>query len=210
MVDQVLAEQNTLEAENKPEVKSNRRRNNRRTRTPKQENENKNNSTSEEPKRREQRSRQRAPRVRAEGDNGVREKADFTDGILRLKVSSSRPRTIYTRLVRLMLAGYDGMGNVLETTKPIYRIEVSALGNAIGSAIFVADNLIKGNVCKQVSMSADFVNVDAETSEDSKSKGAPRLLISLEKLASWDSAADDVLQKTRVFRSKVLGLPEDA
>ena len=210
MVDPVITEQNTIDVENKPDVKSNRRRNVRRTRNPKDLADKTNISESEEPKRREQ--RKRAPRVRTEGENVVREKADFTDGILRLKISSSRPRTIYTRLVRLMLAGYDGMGNPLETTVPISRIEVSALGNAIGSAIFVADNLVKANVCKQVSMSADFVNVDAEESvEEGKiSRGAPRMLISLEKLDSWDFNTDDVLQKTRVFRSKVLGLPEDA
>ena len=207
MVDPVLAEQNAVDIENKPDVKSNRRRSNR-ARTPKVDGENSKNVEVNTP--RENRRKPRAPRVRTEGENIVREKADFTDGTLRLKISSSRPRTIYTRLVRLMLAGYDGMGNPLETTNPIKRIEVSALGNAIGSAIFVADNLIKGNVAKQVSMSADFVNVDGDDEEASKFKGSPRLLISLERLSTWDSSTDDVLQKTRVFRTKVLGLPEEA
>ena len=112
-----------------------------------------------------------------------------------------------------MLAGYDGMGNPLEITQPIQRIEVSALGNAIGSAIFVADNLIKGSVVEQVSMSADFVNVDGDdvtTTEENKFKGSPRLLISLKRLSTWDSKNDEVLQKTKVFRSKVLGLPEES
>ena len=217
MVDQTLAEQNAIEVEAKPEVKSTRRRNNRnKSRRNAKENSGAVAGTPTEGEaaqnpRGERRVRQRAPRVRTEGDE-VREKADYTDGILRLKISNSRPRTVYTRLVRLMLAGYDGAGNVLETSVPIHTIEVSALGNAIGSAIFVADNLIKANVVEQTSIAADFVAVDGDQVapvEENKFKGSPRLLITLKRVASWEAKDDEVLQKTRVYRTKVLGLEEE-
>ena len=215
MVDTVLSEQNNLDVDAKQGVKSNRRRTNRRPRNQKentapvdgqrQSREDGENST-RQPRFRNQ--RQRAPRVAENGDE-VKEKADYTDGILRLKISNARPRTVYTRLVRLMLAGFDGTGNALQTQKPIEKIEVSALGNAIASAIFVVDNLIKGNVVEQSSMTADFMSV-GEPSSEGRTRGTARLLVDLKKVSSWNPKEDDVLQKTRVFRTKVLGLPEDA
>jgi hypothetical protein len=216
MVDPVIGESTPLEVAREERPKSNRRRGNRKNSGTKERtettsdsapavNENKKESPRSAP--RTQR-KPRAPRV--EGDE-TREKADYTDGVLRLKVSSSRPRTVYTRLARLMMAGYDSAGNALEAGQAITRVEVSALGNAIGAAIFVADNLTKGGVVKQVSISADFVNVDGDevTSAENRFKGSARLLLSLEKLESWEPLSDEVLKKTRVFRSKVLGLPEE-
>jgi hypothetical protein len=220
MVDQTLVEQATLDVSAKEDVKTNRRRTNKnRTRRPRKENEapaNESQDTkplNEKPQRQRQRKTvPRAPRVRTEGETVEREKADYTDGILRLKISNARPRTVYTRLVRLMLAGFDGAGNSLEAPQPIHTIEVSALGNAIGSAIYVADNLIKGKVVSQTSMSADYVVVDGNNvaaAEDSKIKGSARLLMTLKREGSWEPTKDEVLNKTRVYRTKVLGLPEE-
>lgn len=215
MVDTVLGEHNALETEDKQGLKSDRRRVNRRNRTQKE-----NSGTADRKAIRADRNeapqsrslnrnpRNKAPRtVDANGD--IKEKADYTDGILRLKISNARPRTVYTRLVRLMLAGFDGSGNPLETSKPIEKIEVSALGNAIVSAIFVVDNLIKGKVVEQTSMSGDFITVGEQQSE-SRSRGTARLLIDLKRVSDWEAKDDDVLRKTRVYRTKVLGLPEDA
>jgi hypothetical protein len=215
MVDTVLAEQNSLETEDKQTLKSNRRRINRPNRNQKENSapiDRKAGRTerSEIPQSRSQNQnpRNRAPRVgHANGD--IKEKADYTDGILRLKISNARPRTVYTRLVRLMLAGFDGSGNPLQTTKPIEKIEVSALGNAIVSAIFVVDNLIKGKVVEQISMAGDFITVGEQPSEG-RSRGTARLHIDLKRVTGWDAKDDDVLRKTRVYRTKVLGLPEDA
>jgi hypothetical protein len=217
MVDTVLVEQNNLEIDAKDGVKSNRRRRFRRNRNQKENatpteasNEStnvKNNTRQRGPARRS--IKQRAPRVASEGEaKQVREKADYTDGILRLKISNSRPRTVYTRLVRLMLAGYDGAGNALETQKPIDKIEVSALGNAISSAIFVVDNLIKAKVAVQTEMTCDFINMN-EDSTEFRSRGTPRLLVTLARSESWNAREDEVLNKTRVYRTKILGLPED-
>jgi hypothetical protein len=98
----------------------------------------------------------------------------------------------------------------LVTQKPIEKIEVSALGNAIGPAIFVVDNLVKAKVAEQVSIHADYVSLEGETVvSEGKYKGSPRLLISLKKSESWDPKDDEVLQKTRVYRTKVLGLAEE-
>lgn len=216
MVDPVLAEQTNLALEQKHDAKPNRRRENRRNHKLKEnvaQQENKNESSTTKESNRSRKSdrapRQRAPRVSTEGDaTTVKEKADYTDGTLRLKISNARPRTVYTRLVRLMLAGYDGAGNALQTEKQIDTIEVSALGNAIGSAIFVVDNLIKGGVASQSSMSCDYVSFGEETTEG-RARGTPRLLVTLRRVAEWNSKEDEVLKRTRVFRSKVLGLPED-
>jgi hypothetical protein len=110
-----------------------------------------------------------------------------------------------------MLAGFDSAGNSLVTSKPIERVEVSALGNAIGPAIFVVDNLVKAKVAEQVSIHADYVSMEGETVvNEGRYKGSPRLLISLKKSASWSPKDDEVLQKTRVYRTKVLGLPDDS
>jgi hypothetical protein len=218
MVDPVLSEQNTIDVQAKPEAKGNRRRTIRRNRKEKKENvvkpEAQVNGEEEKEYRRPQQQRrrqQRAPKVATGESNQVREKADYTDGTLYLKISSNRPRTIYTRLARLMLAGYDGSGNALEgLKKPIEVIEVSALGNAIGSAIFVADNLMKGKVVEQVGASVEFVNFENQSSDESgKIRGSPRLVLTLRKLSNWQANKDEVLNKTRVFRSKVLGLPEE-
>jgi hypothetical protein len=217
MVDTTLTEQNNLEIDAKPIVKNHRRRQTRRNRDQKensspQEARNETSSTKESTRtnrRSDRRPRQRVPKLGNEGDSSAtKEKADYTDGTLRLKISNARPRTVYTRLVRLMLAGFDGAGNALEGGKQIEKIEVSALGNAIGSAIFVIDNLIKGNVVEQASMNCDYVTVGVE-SDEGRSRGTPRLLASLKRVTTWDSKEDDVLRRTRVFRSKVLGLPED-
>lgn len=215
MVDTVLAEQNNIEIENKEGVKSNRRRVNRRAR-PQKENavpeggKSQSNAVrdSSKPRQRVQNPRQRAPKV-GDSNNEIKEKADYTDGVLRLKISNARPRTVYTRLVRLMLAGYDGSGNALQTSKSIDKIEVSALGNAIGSAIFVVDNLIKGKVVEQSSMRGDFIALGEQSSEG-RTRGTARLLVDLKRISDWNPKEDEVLKKTRVYRSKVLGLPEDA
>lgn len=228
MVDPIVGENRAIEVNSEDKPKSERRRNNRRknNRQPKDNSEvnadaSGNVSETQKPFERNPRKFQRkprAPRVAVDGEantesNGVREKADYSDGVLRLKVSSNRPRTVYTRLVRLMLAGYDSAGNTLELSQPIKKVEVSALGNAIGPAIFVADNLIKGGVATQESVTADFVFVDGDnvstTVAENKFKGSPRLVLSLTKIDSWNPMTDEVLNKTRVFRSKVLGLPED-
>jgi hypothetical protein len=108
-----------------------------------------------------------------------------------------------------MLAGYDGAGNALETTKPIDTIEVSALGNAIGSAIFVADNLMKGKVVEQSSVTTDFVSLEGDEEVEGRIRGSPRLRMTLKRLSTWSAQEDEVLRKTRVYRSKVLGLPEE-
>lgn len=216
MVDPVLVEQSNLDLEKKADTKPSRRRENRRNPRKKengtQQDSKIESSTTKDSNRNRQsnrRVRQRAPRVATESDaNNVKEKADYTDGTLRLKISNARPRTVYTRLVRLMLAGYDGAGNALQTEKQIDTIEVSALGNAIGSAIFVVDNLIKGEVASQTSMSGDYVSV-GEESPEGRTRGTPRLLVTLKRVDKWDAKEDEVLKRTRVFRSKVLGLPED-
>ena len=218
MVDPVLSEHNELEIDAKDATKSNPRRRVRRNRnqkenaTPSEGKESTSNIKEGNIQRRPARrsNRPQAPRVAVEGEaKPIREKADYTDGVLRLKISNSRPRTVYTRLVRLMMAGFDGAGNALETEKPIDRVEVSALGNAIGSAIFVVDNLIKGKVAEQTAMTCDFVTMTEESSE-SRSRGTPRLLVTLKRSAAWNAKEDEVLNKTKVYRSKVLGLPEDS
>lgn len=220
MVDPVLSEQAVLDAESNDIAKSGRRRNNRnKNRQLKNEStvtEISQTETRPSPAEREARKnlrrKPRAPRVREETENSTpKEKSDFTDGTLRLKISNSRPRTVYTRLVRLMLAGFDSAGNTLETQKPIEVVEVSALGNAIGPAIFVVDNLVKAKVAEQVSINADFVAVEGETVvSEGRNKGSPRLQITLKKSTSWNPKDDEVLQKTRVYRTKVLGLPEES
>ena len=219
MVDPVLGEQNSVDVEVKVDDKSNRRRVVRKPRKPKKDTiqgvevqkvaEEKQESNNRRLQQR--RPKQRAPRVGTSENNEVRERADYTDGTLHLKISSTRPRTIYTRLARLMLAGYDGSGNVLEgLKKPIDVVEVSALGNAITSAIFVADNLIKAQVVEQVDARVDFVNFDNTDSSNERTRGSARLVLTLRRLESWDAKKDEVLNKTRVFRTKVLGLPDQS
>ena len=218
MVDPVLTEQKNIDVKVDTNAKSERRRRVRRQPKRNKENVPKADAPLTEQKQKSDRKparparRQRAPRVATEGAQVEKEKADYTDGTLRLKISLNRPRTAYTRLVRLMLAGYDGAGNPLEgLKKPIDTVEVSALGNAIGSAIFVADNLMKGEVLEQSAAVVDYVNFESsETESDKPQRGSPRIVLTLRRLASWAPKEDEVLKKTRVFRTKVLGLPEDA
>ena len=218
MVDPVLAEQKNIEVEAQTNVKGDRRRRVRPQRKGNKENEQKADAPISEktqqtrPSTRTAR-KQRAPRVATDAAQQEKEKADYTDGTLRLKISLNRPRTAYTRLVRLMLAGYDGAGNPLEgLKKPIDTVEVSALGNAIGSAIFVADNLMKGKVLEQSDALVDYVSFEKsdDTESDRHARGSPRLLLTLRRVPAWVPKEDEVLKKTKVFRSKVLGLPEDA
>jgi len=218
MVDPVLSEQKNIDVKVDTNAKSDRRRRVRRQRKGNKENVPKADAPLSEQKSKSENKntrsarRQRAPRVASERTQQEKEKADYTDGTLRLKISLNRPRTAYTRLVRLMLAGYDGAGNPLEgLKKPIETVEVSALGNAIGSAIFVADNLMKGRVLEQSKAVVDYVNFESsETEADKPPRGSPRMVLTLRRLASWVPKEDEVLKKTKVFRTKVLGLPEDA
>jgi hypothetical protein len=218
MVDPVLTEQKNIDVKVDTNNKSDKKRRVRRQRKGNRENVPKADAPiGEQRTQRDQNGarparRQRAPRVANDSGPQEKEKADYTDGTLRLKISLNRPRTAYTRLVRLMLAGYDGAGNALEgLKKPIDTVEVSALGNAIGSAIFVADNLMKGKVLVQSQALVDYVNFESsETEEDRPPRGSPRILLTLSRLPSWAPKEDEVLKKTKVFRTKVLGLPEDA
>jgi hypothetical protein len=218
MVDPVLIEQKNIDVKVDINAKSDRKRRVRRQRKGNKENVPRADApigeqkAKSEPRGTRPARRQRAPRVANESATQEKEKADYTDGTLRLKISLNRPRTAYTRLVRLMLAGYDGAGNPLEgLKKPIDTVEVSALGNAIGSAIFVADNLMKGKVLVQSKAAVDYVSFESsETEADRPARGSPRILLTLSRLSSWVPKEDEVLKKTKVFRTKVLGLPEDA
>jgi hypothetical protein len=221
MVDPTLTEQKPIDIERKVNAKSNRRRNNRdRNRRPKENVEPANVAEKPEartakprPSRRRKVNRS-APEVRDDDADAKisRERADYSDGILRLKISNARPRTVYTRLLRLMLAGYDGAGLPLLSVDSIHTVEISALGNAIGSAIYVADNLTRAKVVTQSALSVDFVVVDGERvspAQNGNFRGAPRLLMTLKRHEGWIAAKDEVLNKTRVYRAKVLGLPEE-
>ena len=221
MVDPTLTEQKPIDVESKVDIKSNRRRNNRNKNRRHKENTEPANvaeKTQVRPPRarqaRTKNAKRSAPQIREEADAKIiRERADYSDGILRLKISNSRPKTVYTRLLRLMLAGYDGQGNPLQSVDSIHTVEISALGNAIGSAIYVADNLTRANIVTQTALSVDFVVVDGERvipAQNGNFRGAPRLLMTLKRQDGWIAAKDEVLNKTRVYRTKVLGLPEEA
>jgi len=152
---------------------------------------------------------QRAPRVEEkleDGQEAPERKSDLSksieNGTGKLKISNARPRVAYTRLCRLMLAGLDGSGEKLKIEGSVERVELAALGAAIGSAIFIGDSLTKGGVCEYDSVSTEYLDIGA--TKDGRVRKAPRIIIVLKKLDSWNPEEDQVLKGSRVFRKKVL------
>jgi len=113
------------------------------------------------------------------------------DGLLEMRVSNAKPRVAYCRIIRLYLSGLDSSANELQTPE-VKQVKLTALGGAIGSAIFISDELIKSNVCRSVSVETEFAEVET--------KKAPKITLLLEKLPTWVSTEDAVLQKDRAYR----------
>lgn len=131
---------------------------------------------------------------------------DGADGIMKLKISNARPRIVYTRLARLFLAGFDNKGDALDTIQPVDKVEIAALGAAVTSAIYIADNLTKNNVCETVSVFTEFLPIEHA---DGVTRGSPRIVILLKKAEGWNAQEDTLLKKSRVYRQKVLNMEED-
>jgi hypothetical protein len=131
-----------------------------------------------------------APEVVAEPKE-PREPLRPVDGRLEMRVSLAKPRTAYCRIVRLYLSGVDSSGRKIENGE-VNRVQLTALGSAIGSAIFISDDLVKNNVCRSVSVETEFAQVE--------SRKAAKITINLEKLPTWVAAQDEVLLKDQAHR----------
>ena len=140
-----------------------------------------------------------APEVATE-PREPREPLKPVDGLLELRVSNLKPRIAYCRIARLYLSGADSAGNKLETGD-VNKIKLTALGGAIGTAIYVSDDLVKSQVCVSASVETEFAEVEG--------RKAPKITIVLARSPSWVPADDAVLQKDRVYR-KAKGLAEPA
>ena len=131
-----------------------------------------------------------APEVSTE-PREPREPIQPVDGLLEIRVSNSKPRSVYGRVVRLYLAGFDPAGRKLDT-EAVTKVKLTALGGAIGQAIYVCDELVKGKVCSSASVETEFAEVDG--------RKAPKITMHLERSASWTASEDAVLQKDKVYR----------
>jgi hypothetical protein len=140
-----------------------------------------------------------APEVAAE-PREPREPIQPVDGLLELRISNAKPRGAYGRIIRLYLSGVDSAGRKLETGE-VQRVQLTALGGAIGSAIYISDELVKGNVCSSASVETEFAQVEA--------RKAPKITIVLERLSSWVSTEDAVLQKDKAYRKSQGEEPSD-
>jgi hypothetical protein len=129
-----------------------------------------------------------------------------SNGVARFKVSAATPRTAYCHLGRLFLAGFDNQGNPLAPQNRVHTVELTALGSAIATVIYVADNLVKGGVATYASTETEFL--DGEDKDLSRRSG-PRITILLTKKANWDYKADEQLMQSKIYRKNVLKQPVD-
>lgn len=146
--------------------------------------------------------RKRAPVVVDRSDRKQTEVGDIVShGVARFKVSSATPRNAYCHLARLFLAGFDNAGNVLSGANKVQRVQLTALGSAITSVIYVADNLVKGGAAMYESTETEFL--DGEDKDLSRKSG-PRIVITLTRNPAWDYKTDEVLKKSKTYRKNVL------
>jgi hypothetical protein len=138
-------------------------------------------------------------------DRSERKQTEVEDivskGVAHFKVSAATPRTAYCHLARLFLAGYDNQGNHLEGTNKVNSVQFTALGTAITSVIYVADNLVKGGVASYAGTETEYL--DGEDKDVSRRSG-PRIVITLKKNPSWNYKNDETLRKSKIYRKYVL------
>lgn len=144
-----------------------------------------------------------APKVLV--DRSERKPAEVEDivsnGVAHFKVSAATPRTAYCHLGRLFFAGFDNQGRPLAPNNRVNSVELTALGSAITTVIFVADNLVKGGVASYAKVETEFL--DGEDKDMSRRSG-PRILIRLTKNPNWNYATDEQLKRSRIYRKNVL------
>ena len=124
-----------------------------------------------------------------------------SNGVAHFKVSSATPRNAYCHLARLFLAGFDNQGNILAGSNQVKSVQFTALGTAITSVIYVADNLVKSGVADYAKIETEYL--DGEDKDLSRRSG-PRIVITLNKKADWNFQADDTLKKSKIYRKYVL------
>jgi len=124
-----------------------------------------------------------------------------SNGVAHFKVSAATPRTAYCHLARLFLAGYDNQGNHLQGANKVHSVQFTALGTAITSVIYVADNLVKGGVASYAQTETEYL--DGEDKDVSRRSG-PRIVITLKKNPQWNSQSDETLKKSKIYRKYVL------
>lgn len=145
-------------------------------------------------------SRQRAPQTATERKHT--ELGDIVNnGIAQFKVSAATPRSAYCHLARLFLAGFDNNGQPLPTDVKVNQVRFTALGTAIASIIFVADNLVKGGVATYATTETEYL--DGEDKDASRRSG-PRMVMTLTRVAGWNYKTDEDLKKSKIYRKNVL------
>lgn len=145
--------------------------------------------------------RPRAPRV-ARPERKQTEVGDIViNGVAHFKVSAATPRNAYIHLARLFMAGFDNVGQPLVGNNKVQKVQFTALGTAITSVIFVADNLVKGGVAFYDKIETEFL--DGEDKDMSRRSG-PRIVITLGRNPSWNYLNDETLKKSKIYRKYVL------
>jgi hypothetical protein len=138
-------------------------------------------------------------------DRSERKPAEVSDivsnGIANFKVSAATPKVAYCHLARLFLAGFDNNGYELEPVNRVHSVELTGLGSAIATVIYVADNLVKGGVATYARIETEYL--DGENEGASRQPG-PRIAIRLTKNGKWNYKTDEELQKSKAYRRNVL------
>jgi len=145
--------------------------------------------------------RRTAPAV----DRSERKQTEVGDivqgGVAHFKVSAATPRNAYCHLSRLFLAGFDNAGHPLSGTNKVNSVQLTGLGSAITTVIYVADNLVKGGVATYGKVETEFL--DGEDKDVSRRSG-PRIVITVNKQPTWNYQADEQLKKSKIYRRNVL------
>ena len=144
----------------------------------------------------------RAPQVVDRSDRKNTEVSDIVhNGTAHFKVSAATPRNAYCHLARLFLAGFDNVGTPLEPKYKVNSVQFTALGTAITTVIYVADNLVKGGVATYAKIETEFL--DGEDKDVSRRSG-PRIVITLVRDPRWNYQQDEQLRKSKIYRKNVL------
>jgi hypothetical protein len=144
----------------------------------------------------------RAPQVSDRSERKHTEVSDIVhNGTAHFKVSAGTPRNAYCHLARLFLAGFDNAGTSLEGKFKVNSVQLTALGTAITTVIYVADNLVKGGVATYAKIETEFL--DGEDKDVSRRSG-PRIVITLVRDPRWNYQTDEQLKKSKIYRKNVL------
>lgn len=115
-----------------------------------------------------------------------------SDSSPEMKVSNKHPIRFYIRSAMSFLKGTTGKDaeegkDAIEPKPPVEQLKISALGNAINTAIACASRVEANDLGSIESIKTDYVEID----QGARKKFAPHILISIKRNPNAPTALDE-------------------